>query len=81
MAMPALGMYSGSAIRTSSSRSTSEDMNAKRMSLTVFPGRGGMAIEVGRNIDGDYVTILHIVPEGEDLATSLAHIITMESVR
>lgn len=86
-AMPGLGS-SGygypSNIKNSaqSTRAVREDMNSKRINLTVFPGRGGMAVEINRydQASDSQINRLHIIPDGEDLAEALAHIITYESL-
>jgi len=61
----------------------SDGLNADNLTLRVFPGRGGIAIETYRydRKSGDGTTVLHIVQEGESLADSLAQIITLDSMR
>jgi hypothetical protein len=53
------------------------------ISFQVFPGAGGVAIQVqsyDRNRD-ERSTKLHIIPEDKDMAEALAHILSIEAMR
>lgn len=60
-----------------------DDICADRISFQVFPASGGVAVQVqsyDRHHD-ERSTKLHVIPEDKDLAESLAHILSLESMR
>ena len=58
-------------------------LSSTAMHFKVFKGAGGIVIETWESGNGPTRddTSLHIIPEGEDLATAIAHIITLQSMR
>lgn len=51
--------------------------------LKLVPAHGGIVLESRQYDDrnGEWATVVHVIPESEDLATALSHIITLQSLR
>ena len=61
----------------------SNRLESRAMTLRIFPGLGGLAIET-YSYDpktGDGTTVLHIVPDGEELSDALSKIVTIDTMR
>ena len=60
----------------------SDMFQTRGIHFKVYSGQGGVVIET-RQYDpttDENRTALHVIPEGEELATALAHIITLQSM-
>ena len=60
-----------------------EELSAQKMTFNIYPGAGGVAIEVyqyDQKTDRSS-TKLHIIPDSQDLGDALAKIITLEALR
>ena len=75
----------GLAISSSSDNEDSIDSNfrSRGIFLKLINGSGGVVLEARQFDDrnGDWSTVVHVIPESEDLATALSHIITLQSLR
>lgn len=61
----------------------SNRLESRAMTLRIFPGLGGLAIETYSydHKTGDGTTTLHIVPDGEELSDVLSKIVTIDTMR
>jgi len=61
----------------------SDMFQTRGIHFKVYSGQGGVVIETRQYEPkaDENRTALHVIPEGEDLATALAHIITLQYMR
>lgn len=77
------GSTSKYATSASSQPVTGNTLNSNNITLRVYPGLGGIAIESVKydRQSGDSNVTLHVVPDNAELSDALAKIITLESIR
>ena len=63
--------------------SPDSDLSSRGIIFKVYPANGGMVIETHNYDEQRECTknTLHLIPESDDLAEAIAHIITMEAMR
>ena len=79
---PAITGYRGPKI-ASSGRHTTDSLRTRGMSFTIHSGSGGHVLEYNSYNDTTdrYENTLHLIPNNEDLGTSIGHAITLEMLR
>jgi len=78
-----IGGAATKAHQKNSAISVDNSLDAKGFSLRIMPGEGGIAITASYydNRRDEHISSLFIIPDTEDLAQSLAHIITLQSLK
>lgn len=61
----------------------SSSFRSRGIFLKIISGQGGVVVEARQFDDrnGEWHTAVHVIPESDNLAESIAHIITMQSLR
>jgi len=83
VARPHHGALQGVSRKPNISNDSDGSLDSRSITFKVFPARGGMVIETyyyDEKSDNNKNS-LHLIPESEDLAEAIAHIITMEAMR